>query len=218
MNQQKIAEERALEENGNQRELDQIKLQELDQQINEFTEEIIQFENNRVAKDNEIKVAENEKQKITERLNVSRTRLAAEKNILRDLENAKSNRLSVFHNNMPAVMREIHNQKNRFHELPVGPMGLSVKLLKEEWADICENLFGKALNGFLVTDHHDRELLQSILKKNNWYIPVVVHPNRSDVPVITTKRDLFDYRQGEPDDQYYTVLRILEVRRYLFIC
>ena len=35
--------------------------------------------------------------------------------------------------------------------------------------------------------------------------------NDSDVPVVTSERDLFDYRSGEPDPQFDTVLRILDI-------
>ena len=34
--------------------------------------------------------------------------------------------------------------------------------------------------------------------------------NDSDVPVVRSERDLFDYSGGEPDPQFNTVLRILE--------
>ena|SRR5579859_1693779 len=35
--------------------------------------------------------------------------------------------------------------------------------------------------------------------------------NDSDVPVVRSERDLFDYRSGEPDPEFDTVLRILEI-------
>jgi hypothetical protein len=35
--------------------------------------------------------------------------------------------------------------------------------------------------------------------------------NTSDVPVIISERDYFDYSRGEPDQNFDTVLRILNV-------
>lgn len=168
-NEKKITAERALEENGREREARQLKLTELQTEIEEYTNQVVRYETERMEKTSAIKIAEDKKQQATERRDANNQNLLNEKNRLRDLEKAKADRLTVFHAKMPHVMREIQSQKNRFHELPVGPMGLSVKLLKEDWADICENLFGKALNGLLVTDHHDREVLQEILKKHKWY-------------------------------------------------
>ena len=76
---------------------------------------------------------------------------------------------------MPAVVVEIQRRRNEFKEMPIGPLGVHVKIResKEQWADICENIFGRALNGFLVTNYEDLKLLQGILDKKDWYCNVV---------------------------------------------
>ena len=88
---------------------------------------------------------------------------------LSGLEQSKTTVLSVYHDAMPAVVAEINRQKNLFKDPPIGPLGISVRLKKEEWAGICENLFGRNLNAFLVTNHKDKELMLKILKDKNAY-------------------------------------------------
>jgi len=41
--------------------------------------------------------------------------------------------------------------------------------------------------------------------------PDVLWANCSDVPVIISKKDLFDYSHGEPDPSFETILRILDI-------
>ena len=89
---------------------------------------------------------------------------------LKILEGSKKEKLSVYGTNMPEVVAAIQKNKSRFSEMPIGPLGLSVKLIKEEWWSVCENLFGKVLNGFLVTDYKDQKVLQEILQTHRWYI------------------------------------------------
>jgi structural maintenance of chromosomes protein 6 len=208
----KIKDIRALENNGAERQRDQERLDILEAQIIEFTNRSLEIGKMKSDNSDKIKHIEAEQVNAKKRLLDSQTELRQEKVLLSELEKAKTDRLNAFHNNMPHVMNAINQKKNQFHQMPVGPLGMHVKLLKEEWANICERLFGKVLNGFLVVDHHDRELLQSILSQFRWYLPASMQFNRSDVPVIKSKRDLFDYRQGEPAEHFTTVLRILEVK------
>jgi structural maintenance of chromosomes protein 6 len=118
----------------------------------------------------------------------------------------------AFHEKMPNVLDEIQRKRGMFKQMPIGPLGSFVKIKKEQWSGICENLFGRSLNGFLVSSYQDLERLREILSAKNWYPPKSSEwTNDSDVPVFVSKRDLFDYSSGEPDKQYDTVLRILEV-------
>jgi structural maintenance of chromosomes protein 6 len=144
----------------------------LEAKIVEFTNKSLEIAKMKLAKQDQIKRIEVEQVQARKCLADSQNELANEKQLLGELQKAKSDRLNAFHKEMPSVMRAINQRRNQFHEMPVGPLGMHVKLLKEEWANICEQLFGKVLNGFLVVDHHDRELLQSILKQLRWYIPV----------------------------------------------
>jgi len=133
-------------------------------------------------------------------------------NRLTELKKSKESRMTKFHDKMPQVLEEIQKKKGLFNQVPVGPLGSFVKIRKEEWAGVCENLFGRPLNGFLVTNYHDMDRLRSILRMYNWYFyEIHTLPNYSDVPVIVSARDKFDFSSGEPDAKYDTVLRILDV-------
>ena len=50
----------------------------------------------------------------------------------KDLKNAKSkggnNRLFMFGNNMPQLVQEIQRKANKFHKMPIGPLGMEIKL------------------------------------------------------------------------------------------
>jgi chromosome segregation ATPase len=88
---------------------------------------------------------------------------------INQMTGAKASRLTLFDRNMPEAVRRIEAQMSRFREKPIGPLGMHVKILKEEWTPICEQLFGKNLNGFLVTTHEDQLTLRRILNETNWY-------------------------------------------------
>lgn len=117
---------------------------------------------------------------------------------------------------MPKTVNEIRRRVTEFQDPPIGPLGMHVKLRDakdEEWVPVLEKLFGRNLNAFLVTNFDDRKKLSAILEQNQWYFDhLVCVVNGSDVPIIVSKRDRFDYSSGEPDPKFKTVLNILDVR------
>jgi len=77
----------------------------------------------------------------------------------------------VFNDKMPSAIKEIQRNKARFREMPIGPLGLYVKVLPgkaHDWAKICETIFGRNLNGFLVTNYEDQVTLRQILSSQQW--------------------------------------------------
>ena len=88
---------------------------------------------------------------------------------LQTLEKSKSSSLTVYHNNMPAVVQTIDARRSQFKGEVIGPLGMSVKLRKEEWGGICENILGRSLNAFLVTNYEDHDVLKQILEGKEWY-------------------------------------------------
>lgn len=117
----------------------------------------------------ELKVKETEdKNKRKERQDL-RIQIAEIGHNLSDLRRTKKSVLNVYDKNMPAVVTEIANRRRDFIEMPIGPLGTFVTLEKEEWGYIAENVFGRSLNGFLVTSYDDRNKLQEILQSKGWY-------------------------------------------------
>ena len=173
--QEKIKEERKREENGNERLRLQEELAQLDIEINEWTTRSLESAEAARKLEMEVKANENKAKDIRRQREEIRKLLAEKKNSVHELKKSKTSTLSVYHKNMPAVMGEIQRRKNEFKEMPIGPLGAHVKILesKEQWADICENIFGRSLNGFLVTNYEDLKILQSILEKKDWYCIVL---------------------------------------------
>ena len=59
-------------------------------------------------------------------------------------------------------------QDTGFQQLPVGPVGEYVRLLKPAWSGILEKSFGGALNSFIVISKQDQNRLSSMMQKFNW--------------------------------------------------
>jgi len=173
--QEKIKEERKREDNGNERLELQEKLAQLDIEINEWTTQSLEITEAARKLETDVKSNENKEKDVRRQRDEIRKLLAEKKNTVYELKNSKTSTLSVYHKNMPAVMVEIQRRKKEFKEMPIGPLGVRVKILesKEQWADICENIFGRTLNGFLVTNYEDLRVLQTILDKKDWYYIVV---------------------------------------------
>jgi len=148
-----------------------------------------------------------------------RAQLDQAKSHVDGLIRTKQNSLTSFHVNMPKAFMEVQRRVRQFRDPPIGPLGMHVKLKDtkdEEWVRILERLFGRNLNAFLVTNHDDRKQLSAILEANKWYHVLRINAtNDSDVPIIVSKRDQFDYRSGEPDPKFKTVLKSLDVH-FLF--
>ena len=165
---------------------------------------------------NDLKAKERQENDVKSAKEAAQLNLTTLNNRLAELKNVSKSSLAVFHENMPRVVDEINRRRNSFKNMPIGPMGSFVKIKKEQWSGICENLFGRPLNGFLVTNFQDLETLRSILNAKQWYLPDFDLTDESDVPIFVSARDLFDYSAGEPDPQFDTVLRILDVSPFSY--
>lgn len=113
--------------------------------------------------------------------------------------------------NMPRLLQMIRNEGG-FREKPIGPIGLHVKLLKPIWSNTIESVIGRNLSGFIVTNKADQMKLSSMLRQvgMEW------------CPVLIGNHHSFDTSGYEPDSQYETILRVLDidndlVRRQLII-
>ncbi|KAJ2550115.1 Structural maintenance of chromosomes protein 6 [Coemansia sp. RSA 1933] len=119
------------------------------------------------------------------------------------LKSQTSNRLSAFGKGVPEALALI--EKKRWQSTrPIGPLGMYVKLRKKEWSDIIETTLDKTLNAFLVTSHADRTQLDSIF-----------HTVGCQSRIVVCSQELFDYAEGEPDPQFLTMLRALDIENEL---
>ncbi|KAL4907604.1 hypothetical protein BDW74DRAFT_110880 [Aspergillus multicolor] len=130
--------------------------------------------------------------------------------LLHNLIKEGSGRNSGYPDKMPVLAKAIQ-QEQSFTEKPVGPIGSLVTLLKPEWSSILESSFGATLNGFIVTSKRDQSILSGIMQRVNCSVPIFIGGGGR-----------LDTSHHEPDQQYDTVLRVLQfdnelVRRQLVI-
>ncbi|KKK17220.1 DNA repair protein [Aspergillus ochraceoroseus] len=130
--------------------------------------------------------------------------------LLRNLRKEGGSKISGFHEKMPALLKAIQQERS-FTKAPVGPIGNFVTLLKPEWSSILESSLGATLNSFIVTSKRDSNILSRLMQRVNCVVPIFIG---SDGHIDTS--------QHEPDLQFDTALRVLQieselVRRHLVI-
>ena len=218
-NNEKIQADLALRDDGGERARNEARLQDLESDLNEWALKEHDADQGVQIADKDLKAKENLEKDAKRAFDTARSNVTALQNTQTQLKGTSQSAMKAYHDKMPSVLEEIQKRRGVFKQMPIGPLGSFVKIKKEQWSQICENVFGRALNGFLVSNYQDLERLREILSAKNWY-PQQDYDltNGSDVPVFVSKRDMFDYSSGEPDAQYDTVLRILEVVLYLICC
>lgn len=95
---------------------------------------------------------------------------------------------------------------------PVGPLGRHITLLKPRWSNMIEAVLGQHLSGFIVTSKAEQARLSSMMQKIRL----------EHCPILIGRNNHIDTTGHEPDPQFDTILRVLEidndvVRRQLVI-
>ncbi|PMD14070.1 P-loop containing nucleoside triphosphate hydrolase protein [Hyaloscypha hepaticicola] len=123
---------------------------------------------------------------------------------LSNLNSDRGNDMAGFDPKMSRVLQQIRNDAG-FREKPIGPLGRHIRLLKSEWSHVLESTMNAALTSFIVTSKPDQMRLSNILRQNNmtWCQVAIV----SNEPL--------DHTGHEPDPQYDTVLRVLDIENDL---
>ncbi|KAL8721353.1 MAG: hypothetical protein Q9225_001965 [Loekoesia sp. 1 TL-2023] len=101
--------------------------------------------------------------------------------------------------NLPRLLRAVQEDEG-FQQMPVGPIGYHVRLLKPSWSSILEKSFGAALNTFIVTSKRDQTRLSELMARCQCQCPIIIGNN-----------DRVDTKDHEPDSRFDTSLRILEI-------
>ncbi|PYH95203.1 DNA repair protein Rad18 [Aspergillus ellipticus CBS 707.79] len=122
---------------------------------------------------------------------------------LLNLKREGGSRASGFHEKMPILLKAIE-QEQSFSQPPIGPIGHYVRLLKPEWSSILENSFGTTLNSFIVASKKDSEIIFKVMERVNCACPVFIGVNK---PIDTSAK--------EPEPQFDTALRILQIENEL---
>ncbi|KFY29597.1 hypothetical protein V494_08642 [Pseudogymnoascus sp. VKM F-4513 (FW-928)] len=119
--------------------------------------------------------------------------------------------MAGFDPKIPRLLTMIKNDQG-FNETPVGPVGLHIRLIKPVWSNALERSIGNVLNGFVVTSKADQQRLSNMMRQINL----------QRCPIMIGNNQPIDLRGHEPDSQFDTVLRVLEIdneliRRQLII-
>ncbi|KAL8856923.1 MAG: hypothetical protein Q9178_006512 [Gyalolechia marmorata] len=122
----------------------------------------------------------------------------------------KGKQEGAYHASLPQLLRAIR-EDGGFQQKPVGPIGYHVRLKKPSWSSILEKSFGAMLNTFIVTSKSDQTRLSQLMGRFQCQLPIVIGNNGR-----------VDTTDHEPDPQFETVLKVLEidedlVRRQLII-
>ena len=130
----------------------------------------------------------------------------------------QNNSLAPYGRDIKKVLERIGGM--RWHgRMPLGPLGVYVKAKDRVWADLLRATLGSHMASFVVTDPRDLPVLKQLLRDSGKYVELpfpfvllvltlILSPNSN---VFVSEVDLFDYRDGEPDPQYPTILRVIDV-------
>lgn len=157
--------------------------------------------------------AKAESSRIDSLIQAKKNEMQKVKNLLHELNNGRRDQMAGYDVMMPKLLSQI-KQDQEFIDMPIGPLGLLIKLKDATWGDILETQLGAQLNGFIVTNTSDQHRMAKYLKQNNMAkaCPVMIVGNFKAI----------DTTKNEPDPHYETVLRVLDinnelVRRHLII-
>ncbi|KAI9652456.1 MAG: Structural maintenance of chromosomes protein 6 [Alyxoria varia] len=126
--------------------------------------------------------------------------LSDAKRMLQALQQDQGNQNKAFPPSLPKL-RDAIERDGRFKDKPVGPMGLHVRLLKPQWSSVIEKTFGGSLDYFVVTSAHDQKILKDLMDKTRY----------PTVGILIGNKNRLNTSEKEPDSQYDTIMRCLEI-------
>ncbi|MBW0473299.1 hypothetical protein O181_013014 [Austropuccinia psidii MF-1] len=113
-------------------------------------------------------------------------------------QTTQKNRILLF-GHAADKLKEAIEANATWNEKPIGPLGMYIQVTEKAWQPVLETVLANSLKAYLVTNERDEKMLRSLMAKF-----------QCQAPIIRSRRDLFDYAQGEPSAQYLTVLRALK--------
>ncbi|GAA5984902.1 hypothetical protein JCM11641_003620 [Rhodosporidiobolus odoratus] len=124
------------------------------------------------------------------------------RNRLNSIHQSQAQPLNAYGPRTMQVLQMI-DQERRWHDRPIGPIGTLVKLNQPKYLKTVESFFSATLNAFIVTNDHDKSLMNGIkhrLKLDH------------NVPIIRWELDeTFVTAGNEPDPEILTVSRALTI-------
>ena len=128
------------------------------------------------------------------------------KNRLDNLRSAQQDRLRVFGERVPEVLKEIRSTST-FRYKPIGPIGLHIRLRDQRWKLAIDSVMGAYMESFVVRNFEDQRLLKRILD---------THSCTNNI-VVLNEDEPYDTQGKEPDETFLTVKRAIECNNYLIM-
>ncbi|KAL8673351.1 MAG: hypothetical protein Q9168_002230 [Polycauliona sp. 1 TL-2023] len=196
-----IAEEhRTLEEiNGGSNTRRLVELEEKRSQLSDVRNRLNEHENGLIRLEDERRRAADEVEKSKEPISKQRQDVQSCEERLNRLIRDKGKQDGAYNSNLPRLLRAIREDSS-FQQTPIGPVGYHVRLKKPAWSSILEKSLGGMLNTFIVISKPDQTKLSQMMARCQCQYPIVIGNNGR---VDTTNH--------EPDPQFETVLKVLEI-------
>jgi chromosome segregation ATPase len=121
------------------------------------------------------------------------------KNRLEHLQLARHNKLRIFGDKIPEVLKAIRSTSS-FSYKPVGPIGLHIKLRDLKWKFAMDAVIGAYMESFVVRNFEDQRLLKNILDKYGCNNQIIV----------LNEEKLYNTSGKEPHERFLTVKRAIE--------
>ncbi|KAJ2319784.1 Structural maintenance of chromosomes protein 6, partial [Coemansia sp. RSA 2610] len=194
-----VERERLVDKDSAGRERLRITIQDLESEVADQEVEIGNLqEQQKSLEDRSLALGDTERQRKVE-VDKARRQVERVKTGLQELTQQTSDQMSAFGRGVKEALLAIRKTQWSGME-PIGPIGKHIKLRDPKWSLIIETTLDKALNSFLVESHADRIKLDKIFRQCGCQSRIIV-----------CKTELFDYSEGEPDQQYTTILRALNI-------
>ncbi|KAJ2285527.1 Structural maintenance of chromosomes protein 6, partial [Coemansia sp. RSA 2706] len=194
-----VERERLVDKDSAGRERLRITIQDLESEVADQEVEIGNLqEQQKSLEDRSLALGDTERQRKVE-VDKARRQVERVKTGLQELTQQTSDQMSAFGRGVKEALLAIRKTQWSGME-PIGPIGKHIKLRDPKWSLIIETTLDKALNSFLVESHADRIKLDKIFRQCGCQSRIIV-----------CKTELFDYSEGEPDQEYMTILRALNI-------
>ncbi|KAH9469428.1 hypothetical protein MJO29_003615 [Puccinia striiformis f. sp. tritici] len=116
---------------------------------------------------------------------------------IQEYGSTRKNKLLLFGQSADKLKHAIETT-NGWTEKPIGPLGYYIQVKDKSWQPVLETVLGGSLGSYMVVNERDEKLLRSLMSNL-----------RCISPIIRSRRDLFDYTEGEPAPEFLTILRAL---------
>ncbi|KAJ3022227.1 UNVERIFIED_CONTAM: Structural maintenance of chromosomes protein 6 [Siphonaria sp. JEL0065] len=147
------------------------------------------------------------KRELVEQLEELERKMKEEARVMEGLKQSKDDRISAYGQFMANARREVEAvsaAKGWQGHAPIGPIGLSISLLRPEFRRVIEATLGSLLKSFIVNTLADREKLNEILRKHRCFASIYVH----DGLEIENRRD---FQTSQPSPEIMTVYRAMKI-------